>query len=609
MNRENSQHLILAQGGATNYSIIIANNATEQEQYAGEELARFLQEVTGANFPLRKENTLDNSLNQPLILLGYSNYLHNIAPDITLDGLGKEGFLIETKWPYLIIIGGRPRGTLYGTYTFLEDYVGCHWYTSVVNHIPQSPDLIIGPISERQVPHLEYREVYYYDAFDADWAVRNKCNGWGARLDTKRGRKVTYKKYLAHTFYKLIPPEKYFHEHPEYFSEIDGKRVWEVTGLKEIAKAKQYIDNNNAWEIGLAQLCLTNPNLASVVAEEAKEWLRESNEANIISISQNDSFGRCQCKNCLKLEKEEHSPAGPLIHFVNKVAELIEDEFPKINIDTLAYQYSRKPPLNVRPRHNVIVRLCTIECSFLHPLSHYKNRDFYKDLVGWLKLTNCLYIFDYVTNFGHYLQPFPNLFILAPNIRLFVENGVQGIFEEGNHNSPGGEFAELRAWLLAKLLWNPYLDTDMLIADFLKGFYGAAAPFIHEYIKLMNNKAWKAGYRIGCGLEEPIAEFLNHPGTIIQAIELFDSAEMAVQTNPEVLLRVLLARLPVDYVNIVQWASLRRVARTSGLLYPYPKESDWQALTRRFFEVIDHWSISRISEFHTIEEFRSQILK
>src|SRR5258707_1161987 len=146
-----------------------------------------------------------------------------------------------------------------------------------------------------------------------------------------------------------------------------------------------------------------------------------------------------------------------MIAYVNKIAEAIEKDHPNVAIDTLAYQYTRKPPRNIRPRPNVIVRLCSIECCFSHPLegcTETANKSFVDDLKGWSHLTNRLYIWDYTTDFAHYLLPFPNIGVLDRNIRTFTENGVAGVFEQGN-SSGAGEMAERRAWILTKLLWNP----------------------------------------------------------------------------------------------------------------------------------------------------------
>ncbi|MFZ2052922.1 MAG: DUF4838 domain-containing protein [Candidatus Aminicenantales bacterium] len=175
------------------------------------------------------------------------------------------------------------------------------------------------------------------------------------------------------------------------------------------------------------------------------------------------------------VDGEEGSPSGSLLRFVNAVAADIEDEFPHITIDTLAYQYTRKPPRTTRPRPNVMVRLCSIECSFSVPLDDPRNRTFIDDLEEWSKVADRLFIWDYTTDFSNYIQPHPNYGVLGPNIRLFIKNNVRGVFEQGAYQSRGSEMAEMRAWMLAKLLWNPALDAARLREEFLEGYYGPSA--------------------------------------------------------------------------------------------------------------------------------------
>ena len=277
----------------------------------------------------------------------------------------------------------------------------------------------------------------------------------------RRGGRHVYEGFV-HTFYSLIPPADYFDTHPEWFSEIKGARTREN-----------------------AQLCLTNEAMRREFVRNLKLRLRDNPAATIASVSQNDCHNNCTCPRCRAVDEEEGSPAGSLLRFVNAVAADIERDFPEVAIDTLAYQYTRKPPRITRPRPNVIVRLCSIECSFARPLDDPANKAFLEDIEGWSKIAGRLFIWDYTTNFSHYIQPHPNYGVLAPNIRLFVKNNVTGIFEQGAYQSWGSEMAELRAWVLAKLLWNPALDAAALRREFLTGYYGPAGEWVDRYLALL----------------------------------------------------------------------------------------------------------------------------
>ncbi|UCG59816.1 MAG: DUF4838 domain-containing protein [Phycisphaerales bacterium] len=555
---------VISRNGSAEAVIVIAPGAPESEQHAAAQLAHFLQEVTGAEFQIGPPAAPGKSR----LLIG-PNAARLADPQFSVTGLGSDGIVIRTIGNDLILAGGQPRGTLYAVYTFLEDYLGCRWWSSTESAIPSKPTITIDRTSVRYAPPLEYREPYWFDAFDGDWAVRNKCNGQGERLDAKRGGKHVYQGFV-HTFFPLIPPDKYFAEHPEWFSEIDGKRIH-----------KQ------------AQLCLTNEQMRAELVKNLKARLRSNPAATIASVSQNDWHGNCQCKNCAPIEKEEASPAGLMLRFVNAVAADIESEFPHVAISTLAYQYTRKPPKYVKPRHNVIVRLCSIECSFSKPLADERNKAFRDDIVGWSKICNRLYIWDYTTNFRHHIMPHPNLRVLGPNVKFFVDHNVKGIFEQGAYTTNGAEMAELRAWILAKLLWDPTRDGDKLIAEFIEGYYGAAAPHIKAYLNVTHDAVEASGDWLGC-FSTHTAKFLSFE-TLSKGWGHLKAAEEAARDDPELHLRIQGAQLPIMYTFMMRWDEMRRRAQKLGADWPMP-ESIQQAF-EHFTKVAKKKNVTRLNEW------------
>ena len=555
----------IARDGRAEAAIVVAANASEPVQHAGRELARFLGEITGGEFEIVSEPNRNRSNIFVVPEAGMR------ARRARARELGSDGIVIRTVGSNLFLSGGTPRGVLYAVYTFLEDELGCRWWSSKASTIPHKPTIVIDNVRVRYVPPLEYREPYWYDAFDGDWAVRNKCNGQGARVDASRGGKHIYQGFV-HTFFPLIPPDKYFKDHPEWFSEIDGKRKHER-----------------------AQLCLTNEEMRRELVKNLKERLRANPAATIASVSQNDWHGNCQCPKCRAVEREEGSPAGLMLRFVNAVAADIEEEFPHVAISTLAYQYTRKPPKNVKPRDNVIVRLCSIECSFSKPLADERNQAFRDDIVGWSKICDRLYIWDYTTNFRHYVMPHPNLSVLGPNVKFFVDHNVKGIFEQGSYNTYGAEMAELRAWVLAKLLWDPTREGKALIEEFIAGYYGPAAPHIEAYLKVTHDAVEESGDWLGC-FEKHTAKYLSFD-TLAQGWKHLKAAEQAVQDEPDLRFRVEVAQLPVMYVFLMRWNELADTAKKAGAEWPLSESV--QEVYDRFMTIAKKKNITRISEWRT----------
>src|SRR5262249_48277631 len=266
---------------------------------------------------------------------------------------------------------------------------------------------------------------------------------------------------FVHTFNDLLPPKQYFDAHPEYYSLVNGKRMK-----------------------GTYQLCLTNPDVLQIAIEKVKEWIRRSPNATIFSVSQNDTYDNCQCDNCRAVEQQEGAPSGVVLRFVNALADAIAKDHPNVLIDTLAYQWTEDPPKLVRPRPNVRIRLAPIGACVAHGFDKCDaNKKVLSNLEAWAKITNQLYIWQYCTNFANYLQPLPDLDEIRDDTRLFKQRGTVGLFYEGAYaQGGGGEMSELKAYLMAKLMWNPNRPAEPIIAEFLDGVYGKAAPYIRKWL-------------------------------------------------------------------------------------------------------------------------------
>jgi len=543
--------LTLARGGRSDYAILVGSQASPSERRAATELQEHLRQITGATLPLLTDAA---PANQPLIFVGRSPALDAQGVAIPYDQLGDEGYVLKTSGRHLIIAGGRLRGAMYGVYGFL-DRLGCRWFAPGVSRIPKRPVLQVPALDVTEKPAFEYRETFFTEAWDKDWSARNRLNGQSHKLDESTGGKVQYYPFV-HSFLELVPPEKYFKDHPEYFSLIDGER-----------RAER------------GQLCLTNPDVLRIGVESVRRWIREHPEAKIISVSQNDWQGWCECDNCRRVEEQEggvHS--GPILHYVNRVAEQIEKTNPGILIDTLAYWYSERPPRHVRPRPNVRIRLCPIGACEAHPYEQCPyNRFFVSLLKEWSRITNQLYIWHYNTNFSHYLLPFPDFDELAADIPMYKRHGVVGLFLQGAYApGGGGENAHLRSYLMARLLWNPGLHPEREIDDFLEAYYEKAAKPMRAYFDLLHRQVRMpprgAGHHLWIFVH-PRMPFLNR-AFLDEARALFAKAEAAAN-NETVRRRVDQARMPIDYVEL---SHARQFVLRGGTYGP----ADLESLQRRF---------------------------
>jgi hypothetical protein len=528
---------LLSRSGKPRVVIVPQPDAIPAELHAVGELRHHLNLVTGGAFTV---HTKSSDVPRSSILVGPGPLSSKYFPEFDLAKFGPEVFVIRSRGNRLLLAGGRPRGTLYAVNRFLQEQCGVRWWTPWATNLPRQATLRVPDLHVRGAPAFEYRAPFWYCGFDPLWKVRNGVNSEWNNIPAEWGGCVKYKGH-AHTFYPLVPPEKHFDRHPEWYSLIKGKRTHDHS-----------------------QLCLANQELRDFVVARVKQWLRDSPDAAIISVTQNDWHGACECPDCQAIDAAEGSPAGSLLTFVNYVAERIEPEFPHVAVDTFAYQYTRKPPKTIKPRPNVIVRLCSIECNFREPLDHPSNAAFLADLKGWAAICQRLYIWDYTTDFRNYVNPHPNWFVLGPNLRLFQTNHVRGVFEQGAYQGFGGELAELRAWVLAQLLWNPQQDDRALIREFLEGYYGPAAAPIGRYLELMQRES--KDYYLACFLRPNAPHLKFKPLTEAEA--LWSEAERLVAGDPELLARVRLGHLPVRHAFLARWDSLRRECQDQGAIWP-----------------------------------------
>ena len=428
-------------------------------------------------------------------------------------------------------------------------------------------------------PPLQVREAFYRNAFDGQFAPKLKLNGHFERITEEYGGHYSIIGW-CHTFYQFLPPETYFEAHPEWYSEINGERRHQG-----------------------GQLCLTNDEMRAEMVKVALERLRQNPGAGMISISQNDWHGRCECESCKAVEEAQESPAGLLIQFVNQVAEEIEKEFPDTLVETLAYQYTRKAPKSIQPRDNVVVRLCSIECNFAEPLATgATNAEFKSDIEAWSKVAGKLYIWDYVTNFANLILPHPNHRVLAPNLRFFIDHNTIGLFEQGDAGSSCSDFPELRTWVLAHLMWDPSLDEAELTQEFMRGYYGPAAGALMEYIDLIDDAV--EGTYLRCFM--PNTSAWLDIATANRATSIFDEAQKAVDGDEVLSKRVARARMPLDHVWLNRYQPLRRSAKAQGL--PFMGPADPGAEAQAFVARAEGFDVGSYREGRAFTEYAPMLL-
>jgi len=532
---------------AAGAQIAIPDAATVVEKTAARELATALERITGNAY----ETRVESSATDVAYLVGETESARKLAAANGWTSYAPDEIRRGTVEGKVVLCGDVTRGVLYSVDAFLEDVAGVRWWTSGESDYPNRPGWTPGTLAPyRYAPPFRFRETFYRATlFDPDFKVRAKNNmtsytrfilppneekfipaekGGNHKLVFFKGRRSAY-----HSFFEVLPPAVYAAGHPDWYAEIDGKRI------------------------GGGQLCVTNPDMLKEYVKNTLELLRANPDCDAIQVSQNDGDGNvCHCRRCLAAKEAEGAWSGPYLLFVNAVAEAVEREFPNVTVDTFAYVFTRKAPKTVRPRRNVIVRLCDVECAFNRPLAdptYAENRAFAQDLRDWSRVASGnLFVWDYQADFTSYLMPHPNLHVFADNIRLFRDAGAVGIFEQGDAMTPGGDFAEIKCYVTSHLVWDPSKDWKALRDEFLSGYYGeAAAPHLRKALEIASASAMRPGV--------PAMGF-NHDDadpwvTKEAAFAAFAEIEAAVRatTDAKCLNRLRRTKLSWDHAKIRAW--------------------------------------------------------
>jgi hypothetical protein len=491
------------------FSIVVDKNADSLTLRAAKHLHNYWKKITGREIVIKNKKTGE----EIPIYIGNQKAFPSLADSI--KPLKNDGFIIAVNNKGIFLYGKTPVANLYAVNTLLEEQLGCMKFSVDEEYVPKKESVVFDKSYRVYNPAFSYRNAYFPGNKKrtpySEWHKLHNINDvWGM---------------YVHTFNKLLPPDKYFDEHPEYYSLVSGRRLRD------------------------AQLCLSNPDVVKLLIENIGKKMEEHPDKKYWSVSQNDAFNPCECDNCKRLYKKYGSYSGAYVKIANQVARKYPDKI----ISTLAYQFTRKAPENIKPDSNVNIMLCTIECSRSKPLEEFTSgNSFANDMKDWTKLTSNIYLWNYVVQFSNYLTPFPNFPVLQPNLKFFKKYGVDMVFEQGSSNH-WCDLMELKEYMIAKLMWNPNINTDSLATLFINNYYGNASKYILNYYLTVNREMVKhrddenlSIYGSPSGYTD---SFLT-PSLMHYYLSLMDKAEHAVASDSVFLRRVKRTRLPVDFAYI-----------------------------------------------------------
>jgi hypothetical protein len=579
--------LMLASEGKTDYIIVKPEKTSASEERAVKELAESLKRITGATFAVQAESGA-----QPAKAIYVGATVFASAQGIDLAKFEPEEWLVRVVGDNLMITGGLPRGAEYGVYEFLETQAGMYVLSDEAEVVPSAATFAIPALNERGSPAFYYHCQYSPRHFKGDAAAKERDQRF---LRWNRESSIdAFEKVDCHTFGKYIPAAEFAQTHPEYLGMgLDGKWMTDSRGHTR----------------SFFQLCATNPEVRNLVADRMLEEIRKDREEAekagsrpriFYELSQNDCTDCiCACPRCKELAEREGGQAGLLLDFINDIAARIEREFSDVIIQTFAYNFTLDPPKTIKPRRNVMMRWCDnygrAEC--VRPFTHPMNKELRDSFDSWQRISSHLAFWDYMW----YRKPHPpgfyapssNINALQPDLQYLRANKAESLFLENEDFGGGGvptdswgpddvsSFSALRVWLIYKLMQNPERPVAPLLDVFFKGYYGAAAKPMREYLDYVERRQRECKLRIIDLDRVDLHKAYLDLDFFLKVEKIFNAAEAACVGDAAMLSRVAHERIPVDSALLWLEPSLAK----AGKPFPFEREK----ILKRYAENWERW--------------------
>jgi len=422
-------------------------------------LERFLGLATGTKIPVVSARQMTDAARaqyQTRIWVGRQPEVDRVL-GAELDRLDDDGFMIRAVGGDVYLAGKHWWGDPWAAHDLLERFAGCRWYgpepafwkpkeegmVGLFDIIPRRDQVTI-PAGVRIAEEPGYKMRFY-------------------RFMPIHSFRLRYRDAFHHALSKILPPQELGTTHPDYFPLIDGRRR-----VPEPGHEHQF------------QPCVSHPEVVERVAQAAIAHFRANPRAGSFSVGMNDTDAFCECEACLKVAPKEITErrqrlAYAFFDFYNRVAQRVASEYPDRRLGCLAYAgLSGLPAGSIRldPR---IVPYLTRDSAQLFDADEV--REFRETVDRWKGLATRMGIYEYIYGGGFVVPRIYHRYLIR-NVRERYGVGVDGFYAEAypNWGLDGPKY-----WLLARMLWNPDQDPEILLAQWHDDLFGRAAKPMREY--------------------------------------------------------------------------------------------------------------------------------
>jgi len=577
---------------------VVAESAIESEKYAAEEFRDFFAQATGHRLPIRSDSEAETKN----MFIGASDALtkSNLAHALDQE-YAQEELRIVIALDNIAIVGGRPRGVLFGVYQFLEDAMGMRFLAKDYTHVPRyaadDADMRRGQLQAMDYsynPPVECRHVSFGDLQDktGQFAARLRANGrWSGDgsmlkewLEKVGGH--NRKGLILHNITEWVDFSQ--KDHPEYYAaDKDGKRPVS------------------------SQPCFSHPDVIDHLTERVLAALKHYGQNSQIVMAQMDA-NLCECDRCQDLVRQDgRDPFGsggenlgaPMFLAINHVAREVAKVRPDVTIATYAYTASAAPPLSFKMEPNVRIQYATYGACQIHPFDSIScpgNMRRGEDLRHWGRISNGMIYWYYgMGSFTDFFAPPLVLRMAGPHIRTLIANNGKSFFIQGDPII----FAELVQYVYAKILWDPRLDTFEVINEFVDLYYGPAAGPVAEFLRLADNELRRSPKHINCNAPNIFKHYGYTQELGWHGIELFNEA-LKLADTPELKARLEKASLVPYRMSLgVTWLGQTPEGMTDE------DKAKYRQSARKVFELCKKLRIGVVHEARLIRDVDKAIRK
>ncbi len=460
-------------------------------EFAAENLKKYLEQILGGIVELNHGDK------------GYSFEL-NVDPSRT--DLKYDGFCVINTSAKTTIVSRVPRGVLYGVYDFLERYFDVRFYAPDCEIVPQKENVDLPLESYISNPAFPLRGAYNgANRLNKDYYSKSRNHNQFEIVEEKYGGDCGWERVnnlawaTGHNTLCYVEKEIYAESHPELFAYNRGQ-------ITDICFTNGVTDDGKKDDSKIS--CVT------VISDYIKRRISEDENLRYFMIGQTDSWGgfenECTCDRCEKA-REKYKSSGILIRFLNIVADEVKDyvdkTYPNREVYIIGFSYSQTndaPVVEIdnqmQPvddtvicRDNVIMWLCQSGGMNWSVDKQYSFGDEKRNPISawnykaWLKVCKKVMLWEYSANYSEYFWYFPTLKMTQDSIRELAKVDCEYYFALFAYADINEWQSLLKGYVASKQLWNPQLDYQPLVTEFLDGYYGAGGKYVQSVIDLFEN--------------------------------------------------------------------------------------------------------------------------